>query len=30
MLHVWLVPNRYGRFAPDFDPWDELKIEVFG
>jgi len=20
MLHVWLVPNRYGRFAADLDP----------
>ena len=30
MLHVWLVPNRYGRFAADFDTWDELKIELFG
>jgi hypothetical protein len=30
MLHVWLVPNRYGRFAADLDPWNELKIELFG
>lgn len=29
MLHVWLVPNRYGRFAADFDPWDELAVELF-
>jgi hypothetical protein len=30
MLHVWLVPNRYGRFAADLDPWSELEIELFG
>jgi hypothetical protein len=30
MLHVWLVPNRYGRFASDFDPWNQLSIELFG
>ncbi len=30
MLHVWLVPNRYGRFAADFDPWDEVALELFG
>lgn len=30
MLHVWLVPNRYGRFAADLDPWDEMSIELFG
>lgn len=30
MLHVWLVPNRYGRFAADLDPWNELAIELFG
>jgi hypothetical protein len=28
MLHVWLVPNRYGRFAGDFNPWSQLAIEV--
>jgi len=30
MLHVWLVPNRYGRFAADFDPWNEVAVELFG
>lgn len=30
MLHVWLIPNRYGRFAADLDPWNELAIEVAG
>lgn len=30
MLHVWLVPNRYGRFAADLDPWHQLGVEVFG
>jgi hypothetical protein len=30
MLHVWLVPNRYGRFAVDLDPWSELAIGLFG
>jgi len=30
MLHVWLVPNRYGRFAADLDPWNQLSIELFG
>lgn len=30
MLHVWLVPNRYGRFAADFDSWNELRIELTG
>jgi hypothetical protein len=30
MLHVWLVPNRYGRFAADFDPWNQLSTELFG
>jgi len=30
MLHVWLVPNRYGRFAADLDPSNELSIELFG
>jgi hypothetical protein len=30
MLHVWLVPNRYGRFAADLDPSNELLIELFG
>jgi len=30
MLHVWLVPNRYGRFAADLDPWRQLSIELFG
>ena len=28
MLHVWLVPNRYGRFAADFNPWSQLAVEV--
>ena len=28
MLHVWLVPNRYGRFAADLDPWNELAIQI--
>ena len=30
MLHVWLVPNRYGLFAADLDPWNQLAIELFG
>ena len=30
MLHVWLVPNRYGPFAADFDPWNEISVELFG
>jgi hypothetical protein len=30
MLHVWLVPNRYGRFAADLDPWNQVAIELFG
>ena len=30
MLHVWLVPNRYGRFAADLDPWKELAIQLLG
>jgi hypothetical protein len=30
MLHVWLVPNRYGRFAADLDPWNQLAIQLFG
>jgi len=30
MLHVWLVPDRYGRFAADIDPWNELKVQLFG
>ena len=30
MLHVWLVPNRYGRFAADLDPWNQLWIELLG
>jgi hypothetical protein len=30
MLHVWLVPDRYGRFAADLDPWNELMVELFG
>ena len=30
MLHVWLVANRYGRFAADLDPWKELAIQVLG
>jgi hypothetical protein len=28
MLHVWLVPNRLGRFAADLDPWSELAIQL--
>lgn len=28
MLHVWLVPNRNGRFAADLDPWNELAIQL--
>lgn len=28
MLHVWLVPNRYGRFAADLDPWNALSIQI--
>jgi hypothetical protein len=28
MLHVWLVPNRYGRFAADLDPWNGLAIQL--
>lgn len=30
MLHVWLVPNRYGRFAADLDPWNQLAVELLG
>jgi hypothetical protein len=30
MLHVWLVANRYGRFAADLDPWSRLAVELFG
>ncbi len=30
MLHVWLVPNRYGRFAADLDPWNQVAVELFG
>lgn len=30
MLHVWLVPNRYGRFAADLDPWSQLEVGVLG
>lgn len=30
MLHVWLVPNRYGRFAADLDPWNEVAVELLG
>jgi hypothetical protein len=28
MLHVWLVPNRYGRFAADFNPWSQLAVQL--
>ena len=28
MLHVWLVPDRYGPFAADIDPWNELVTEL--
>ncbi len=28
MLHVWLVPNRYGRFAADFNPWNQLAVQI--
>ena len=28
MLHVWLVPNRYGRFAADFNPWSQIAVEI--
>jgi acetyl-CoA synthetase len=28
MLHVWLVPNRYGRFAADFNPWSQLAVQI--
>jgi hypothetical protein len=27
---VWLVPNRYGRFAADLDPWKELAVQLLG
>jgi hypothetical protein len=27
MLHVWLIPNRNGRFAADLDPWNGLAIQ---
>jgi hypothetical protein len=30
MLHVWLVANRYGRFAADLDPWKQLAIRILG
>ena len=30
MLHVWLVPDGYGRFAADIDPGNELRIELLG
>lgn len=30
MLHVWLVPDRYGPFAADIDPWNELQVELLG
>jgi hypothetical protein len=30
MLHVWLVPNRYGTFAADLDPWKELAVQLLG
>jgi len=30
MLHVWLVPNRFGRFAADIDPGNQLWIELVG
>jgi hypothetical protein len=30
MLHVWLVPDRYGRFAADLDPWNQVAIQLFG
>ncbi len=30
MLHVWLVPDRYGRFAADIDAWNELAVELIG
>jgi len=30
MLHVWLIPDRYGRFAADLDPWNQLVVELFG
>lgn len=28
MLHVWLVPNRFGRFAADFNPWSQLAVQL--
>ena len=28
MLHVWLVPNRFGRFAADFNPWSQLAVQI--
>jgi hypothetical protein len=28
MLHVWLVPNRYGPFAADFNPWSQLAVQL--
>jgi hypothetical protein len=30
MLHVWLVPDRYGRFAADLDPWNQVAVQIFG
>ena len=30
MLHVWLIPNRYGPFAADLDPWNEIGSQLFG
>lgn len=30
MLHVWLVPNRYGAFAADLDPWNQIALQLFG
>jgi len=30
MLHVWFMPNRYGRFAADADPWAALVAEIGG
>lgn len=30
MLHVWFVPNRYGRFAADLDPWNQVAVQLIG
>jgi hypothetical protein len=30
MLHVWFIPNRYGRFAADPDPWSVMVTEIVG